>query len=134
MIAPFVPVSLVVAAVACLCFIIVNREFLLMVRRCAGNKAALFAIPLHMLHYASALAGFAWVHVFEYLPCRIRAAVSSGRARLARLQGPHLEVGLSGEGCRPGTRQVHGKPAHRRPEEAPGRDARGRVVQAARDQ
>ena len=78
-VAPFVPVSLVVAAVSCLCFIVINREFLLVVRGSAGDKAAIVAIALHMLHYTSALAGFAWVFIFEYMPRRMLSAVSSRR-------------------------------------------------------
>lgn len=77
--APFWPLSLVIAAVLCAGFVAVNREFLLLVRRCAGTKAALAAIPLHMLHYTCAFAGFAWVLGVEYLPHRVGTAMRPGR-------------------------------------------------------
>jgi glycosyltransferase involved in cell wall biosynthesis len=79
MVSPFAPSSLIVAAVGCIGFIFVNREFLLLVRRCAGDKAAIAASAFHMLHYISALAGFAWVFWVEYIPHRIKLAVSSIR-------------------------------------------------------
>lgn len=79
MISPFAPFSLVVAAVGCILFIVINREVLLLVRRRAGDKAAIAAIALHMLHYTSALAGFAWVFLVEYIPHRMMLALSSVR-------------------------------------------------------
>ncbi|MFN4128210.1 MAG: glycosyltransferase [Paracoccaceae bacterium] len=77
--APFAPVSLMLTAVACVAFIAANREFLRLVRRCAGQKAALAAVPLHLLHYSSALAGFGWVYLVEYLPHRLLASFRGDR-------------------------------------------------------
>lgn len=74
LVAPFAPVLLVVAAVSCIFFIVVNREFLFLVRRCAGDKAAVAAIAFHILHFTSALAGFAWVFLVEYIPRRMISA------------------------------------------------------------
>jgi len=79
MVAPLVPFSLAVVAIGCLSFTVVNREFLLVVRGCAGGKAAIIAIALHMLHYTIALAGFTWVSVFEYMPHCMLSAVGSMR-------------------------------------------------------
>ena len=65
------PLWLGLSLACCLCFLVINREFLRLVRRCAGRRTALAAIPLHMLHYTSALAGFGWVYLVEYLPHRV---------------------------------------------------------------
>jgi glycosyltransferase involved in cell wall biosynthesis len=81
-IAPFVPSSLIVVAIAFFCFILTNRGFFLLVRRSAGGRAAIAAIALHMLHYTSALVGFSWVFAFEYIPRRILCAGSVAQMAL----------------------------------------------------
>ena len=84
--APFAPLALVLAVVCCAGFVILNREFLLLVRRCAGPKAAFAAIPLHMLHYTSALAGFAWVYLVEYLQGSLFSALRLGHLQPGRVR------------------------------------------------
>lgn len=74
LIALLVPLWLIVAAIGLVCFLFVNREFFFLVHRCAGYKAAVAAVALHLLHYTSALAGFAWVFWVEYIPDRLVSA------------------------------------------------------------
>lgn len=66
--AAFFPMTLGLSALSSAAFIAVNREFLRLVRNCAGRRAALASIPLHILHYTYAVAGFGWVVAVEYLP------------------------------------------------------------------
>lgn len=76
--APLAQFSLALSAVSGVAFIVVNREFLLLVRRAAGRRAALAAAPLHALHYSCALLGFGWVFVIEYLPRKALAMLAPG--------------------------------------------------------
>lgn len=84
--APFAPLPLGLTALFCGAFIAVNGAFLRLVRRSAGTRAALAAIPLHMLHYTSALIGFCRVYLVEYLPQRLMAAVRTKRPHTERPQ------------------------------------------------
>lgn len=76
--APFVPLAMLLSAASCGAFIAVNREFLRLVRECAGSRVAFASIPLHILHYACAVVGFGWVVAIEYLPRRALASTTTG--------------------------------------------------------
>ncbi len=79
--APVAPWALMLSVASCGAFIAVNREFLRLVRECAGSRIALASIPLHILHYACAVAGFGWVVAIEYLPRRALSSVASVHRR-----------------------------------------------------
>ena len=85
--APFAPAGLALTAASSAAFLAVNRDFFLLVRRCAGRRAALAAIPLHVLHYACAVAGLGWVFAIEYLPRRALSAVMPTHVRSRKLPG-----------------------------------------------
>lgn len=53
-------------------FLFLNARFLSFLFRTAGWRVALAAVPLHLLHYSCAVAGFGWVVVTETLPKRIK--------------------------------------------------------------
>lgn len=55
-----------------LAFVALNARFLSFLFRTAGWRVALAAVPLHLLHYSCAVAGFGWVVLTETLPRRIR--------------------------------------------------------------
>ncbi len=54
-----------------LAFILLNARFFAFLVRTAGWQVALAAVPLHLLHYSCAAAGFGWVMATETLPKRI---------------------------------------------------------------
>ena len=85
--APFAPMGLALTAASSGAFVAVNRDFLLLVRRCAGRRAALAAVPLHLVHYASAVAGFGWVFTTEYLPRAALTAVTPSHVRSDKWPG-----------------------------------------------
>jgi cellulose synthase/poly-beta-1,6-N-acetylglucosamine synthase-like glycosyltransferase len=64
-------------------FMLVNARFLWFLFRTAGARVALAAVPLHLLHYACAAAGFGWVVMTETLPRRLKA-LFQGRRRSER--------------------------------------------------
>jgi len=65
------PATLIVAALAIVAFVTINAEFVWLIRKNAGRRAAFASIWLHMVHYSCAMAGLAWVAIFEYLPSLI---------------------------------------------------------------
>ena len=66
-------------------FLLLNARFLSFLFRTAGWKVALAAVPLHLLHYSCAVAGFGWVVLTETLPKRIRGLFRA-RSRSERQQ------------------------------------------------
>lgn len=59
-------------------FILLNARFLSFLARTAGWRVALAAVPLHLLHYSCAAAGFGWVVMTETLPRRVKALFQAG--------------------------------------------------------
>jgi hypothetical protein len=63
--------------VVLLAFILLNGRFLAFLFRTAGWRVALTAVPLHLLHYSCAVAGFGWVLLTETLPKRLKGLFQS---------------------------------------------------------
>lgn len=54
-------------------FVLLNARFLSFLLRTAGWRVTLAAVPLHLLHYSCAVAGFGWVVMTETLPRRLKS-------------------------------------------------------------